>query len=210
MTATVTTWWWVRHAPVVGLDGVLYGADDVPCDTSNRPAFERLAAILPDHAHWLTSHLSRTHQTADAIRAAGLDFPAPQIEAQLGEQDFGDWQGRTWAEMEQRDSVVYRDFWESPARSRPPNGESFLDQVDRTAAVIERITAARPGQSIVAVAHGGTIRAAICHAVGLTPEAAMSFTTDNLAVTCLQHVDGGLLRGRGGDWRVVCINRPAV
>ena len=209
MSSTTTRWWWVRHAPVPDMQGVLYGSDDVPCDTSDYRSYQNLAAVLPADAYWLTSHLSRTHHTATAIRAAGLDFPEPVIEEHLGEQDFGDWQGRRWSEMEQLDPEIYNDFWQDPARNRPPNGESFQDQIERTAAVIDRITAERTGKTIVAVAHGGTIRAAISHALGLTPEAGMSFATDNLSLTCLEHVEGGLLRGKGEAWRVVCINRPA-
>ena len=209
MSSTTTRWWWVRHAPVPDMQGVLYGSDDVPCDTSDYQSYENLAAVLPADAYWLTSHLSRTHHTARAIREAGLDFPEPVIEEHLGEQNFGDWQGRRWSEMEQLDSEIYDAFWQGPARNRPPNGESFEDQIKRTAAVINRVTAERTGETIVAVAHGGTIRAAISHALGLTPEAGMSFATDNLSMTCLEHVEGGLLRGKGEAWRVVCINRPA-
>jgi len=204
-----TRWWWVRHAPVVGVDGVLYGSDDVECDTSDRLSFEGLARLLPADAHWMTSHLSRARRTAAAIRDAGLDYPEPVIEEHLGEQSFGHWQGRRWDEMETIDPEAYAAFWERPARSRPPGGESFADQIERTAGVIERVTADNPGRDIVAVAHGGTIRAATAHVLGLEPEGGMSFTVDTLSVTRLEHVSGGLLRSRGTTWRVVSINRPA-
>lgn len=207
--STTTRWWWVRHAPVANMKGIMYGSDDVVCDTSDRESFVRLAGVLPEDGHWITSHLSRTHHTADAIKAAGLDFREPVIEEHFGEQDFGDWQGRRWDEMEASDPETYAAFWHDPARNRPPNGESFEDLINRTSAVIDRINHERQGETIVAIAHGGTIRAAISHALGLTPEAGMSFATDNLSLTCLEHVEGGLLRGKGESWRVVCINRPA-
>jgi len=209
MSSITTRWWWVRHAPVTGMDGIMYGSDDVPCDTTDHASFNHLAAVLPAKAYWMTSHLSRTHDTASAIRDAGLNFPQPVVEEHLGEQNFGDWQGRKWGDMEKRDRQVYDAFWQDPARNRPPGGESFADQIKRTAGVIDRITAERAGQTIVAVAHGGTIRAAISHALALSPEAGMAFVTDNLSMTCLDHVEGGLLRGKGAAWRVVCINRPA-
>jgi alpha-ribazole phosphatase len=206
---TTTRWWWVRHAPVPNMTGIMYGSDDVVCDTDDRGSFDQLASVLPADAHWMTSHLSRTHHTADAIRAAGLDFPTPVVEEGLGEQNFGDWQGRNWNDMEKADPDVYKTFWLDPARNRPPNGESFEDLINRTSVIINRVNEERRGQTIVAVAHGGTIRAAISHALGLSPEAGMSFATDNLSMTCLEHVEGGLLRGKGEAWRVVCINRPA-
>ncbi len=206
---TVTRWWWVRHAPVLNVDGIIYGSDDVACDTSDRQSFENLASQLPADAVWLTSHLTRTHRTANAIADAGLDFPEPVQETHLGEQDFGHWQGSSWDEMRNKDSDIYDAFWEMPARNRPPGGESFADLINRVGAVIDRYTQDHAGKDIVAVTHGGTIRGAISHALDLTPETGMAFTVGTLSLTRLEHVEGGLLRGKGGAWRAVTINQPA-
>ena len=207
--STTTRWWWVRHAPVVGVEGVMYGSNDVDCDTSDRASFEGLAAFLPSDAVWLTSHLSRTHRTAKAIGDAGLNFPTPIQERQLGEQNFGDWQGTSWDDMRTRDEATYDDFWDSPARNRPPGGESFADQISRVGAIIDQYTEQHEGKDIVAVTHGGTIRAAISHALDLTPETGMSFTVSTLSLTRLEHIEGGLLKGKGRSWRAVTINQPA-
>ena len=207
--STVTRWWFVRHAPVVGVTGKIYGADDVQCDTSDTAAFQVLAGTLPGEGIWLTSHLSRAKLTAQSIAAAGLTYPDPIIEDHLGEQDFGHWQGSSWSDMEASDPEAYFEFWKQPARNAPPGGESFADLINRTAGVIERYTANHPGEDIVAVCHGGTIRAAVAHVLGLTPELGMSFSIDTLSVTRLEHVEGGLLRGKGGTWRVGAINQPS-
>ena len=207
--SAVTRWWWVRHAPVVGVDGKIYGSDDVLCDTSNQAAFSALAHTLPDDALWLTSHLTRARDTAQAIGEAGLSFPAPIVDEGLGEQDFGHWQGLSWDEMEAKDPDGYAAFWKTPARSRPPGGESFADQMARTAAAIECYTTAHAGRDIVAVAHGGTIRAAVAHALGLKPEAGMAITVHTLSMTRLDHLEERLLRGRGGCWRVLHVNQPS-
>jgi alpha-ribazole phosphatase len=206
----VTRWWWVRHAPVVGMEGRIYGSDDVPCDTSDTASFQALASVLPGDAVWLTSHLSRARDTAQAIADAGLSYPEPIVEEHLGEQDFGDWQGHTWDQMKEMGADIYESFWQLPARNAPPGGESFADQIARTAAVIDRVTEDNGGRDIVAVAHGGTIRAAITHALGLDPEGGMSFNLSNLSVTRLEHVAEGLLRGRGGCWRVISVNHPPL
>ena len=34
-TPVVTRWWWIRHAPVVGTHGKVYGQMDVDCDVSD-------------------------------------------------------------------------------------------------------------------------------------------------------------------------------
>ena len=40
---TTTRWWWIRHAPVVGHGGRIYGQDDHDCDCSDTETFRRLA-----------------------------------------------------------------------------------------------------------------------------------------------------------------------
>ena len=205
---TVTRWWFVRHAPVTGMKGRLYGSSEVECDTSDVAAFAALAAKLPADALWIASHLSRTHKTAAAIRAAGLDAPEPIVEPEIREQDFGDWQQLTWDEMHKNDPDAYTAFWDAPARNAPPGGESFADVVTRTARAIDRYTAEHAGRDIVAVCHGGSIRGALAHAMGLSPEGGMAVTIDTLSLTRIDHVDGGLLRGKGATWRLMGVNHP--
>ena len=63
------------------------------------------------------------------------------------------------------------------------------------------------GRDIVAVAHGGTIRAALGHALGLTPARALVFETANCALTRLDYIEDA---GKAPAWRVVTVNlRPA-
>ena len=208
-----TRWWWVRHAPVVGVNGVIYGSNEVDCDVSDAAHFKALALALPKDAVWFTSHLSRAKKTAlainEAISEGGLFFDGPAIEEDLVEQNFGDWQGLSWDKMREKDTVAYEAFWEDPTRMRPPGGESFTDLIGRTGDVIGRLTVEHQGRDIVAVAHGGTIRAALSIALGLEPEQGMALSIDNLSISVLEHVEEGLLRGAGGVWRVCGVNQTA-
>ena len=205
-TTTVTRWWWVRHAPVTDHGGRLYGRTDVPANTSERPRFEGLARALPQGAVWLTSNLLRTHQTADAIAEAGHAVPERAIEADLDEQDFGNWHGLTWSEVaSERGSGLAHKYWVAPAHITPPEGESFVQVVERVTAAVERRTTQHAGQDIVAVAHGGSIRAALALALGLDAERALAFSIDNLSITRIDRVDGP---ARGQAWRVAAVNLP--
>ena len=169
--------------------------------------FASLATLLPRKAVWLTSHLARTRQTAQAIFAAG-DFEAtPELhqDRDLAEQHLGDWQGldRHTFLMNRRQEPD--SFWYATADERAPNGESFVDLVQRVGAAIERGTKNYQGGDIVAVAHGGTIRAAIAIALGLPPRGGFAFMIDNCSLTLLDHYQGA---DRSG-WRVTAINhRP--
>lgn len=200
-----TRWWWIRHAPVRVDEGRIYGQRDLPCDCGDASVFANLAALLPRKAVWVTSHLGRTRQTAEAILAAG-DFEAPQEfiqDKELAEQHLGDWQGldrRTFlmGRKQQPDS-----FWYAAADERAPNGESFVDLLARVGAAIKRLTQARQGSDIIAVVHGGTIRAAIAIALGLPPRGGFAFTIDNCSLTRLDHYQGDESAG----WRVGMINQ---
>ena len=207
MSAAVTRWWWIRHAPVRD-GGRIYGQADLPCDCSDAAVFAGLAAELPAGAVWVTSNLIRTTQTAGAILAADPGkFAGVAAEAlsELAEQHLGEWQGLDRKAFYAERNVGSRAFWFAPADERPPGGESFTDLVERVAPVIARLSARYRGRDIVAVTHGGTIRAALGLALGLAPRAALAFSTDNCSLTRLDHLsahDGG-----PGLWRVVAVNR---
>ncbi|MSP66604.1 MAG: histidine phosphatase family protein [Alphaproteobacteria bacterium] len=200
---TVTRWWWVRHAPVINPSGALYGASEVPADVSDRVAFSRLAGLLPQGAVWLTSHLSRARATAAAIQDAGLAGHDPHVEERIGEQSFGAWHGRQHAEIAHEMQDGHR-FWVSPAAHVPPEGESFAQVIGRVEDAVRHWTAAHAGRDIIAVSHGGPIRAALALALGIDPDRALSFVVENLSVTRIDHVAG---EGLGGNWRVVIVNR---
>lgn len=201
-------WWWVRHAPVVDHGGRIYGQLDMACDTSDAAAFSALAEVLPQDALWVTSHLGRTRATAAALFAAGCPACEPAVEPEIAEQHFGRWQGKSWDEIAAEDPATSESFWRDPAVNAPPGGESFAALVQRTKRAVERLTGANAGRDIVAVAHGGTIRAAVAIALSLAPVQAMAVRIDNLSLTRIDRVAGGLLRGRGGAWRVVGVNVP--
>ena len=199
---TRTCWWWVRHAPVTETDGRIYGATDPGADTGDLESFLALAALLPQRARWVTSHLRRTRQTARSIAEAGGRTISPDIEPGLGEQDFGDWHGKRYDELA-ASAPVHR-FWLAPATTTPPNGESFADLCDRVAPVIHRLTGKWTGDHIIAVAHGGTIRAALGLALGLDPETSLKFETENLSVTRIDHYTA--TPNHEATWRVVYMN----
>lgn len=207
---TATRWWWIRHAPVPGAEGLINGRLDVDCDCSNDAAMAALAELLPgEAAAVVVSPLARTRQTLAAIEGAGGARREPLVEPDFVEQSFGVWEGLSWAQMQARDPAGYAHFWQDPTRNPPPGGESFTAQIERTGAAIGRLSARFSGADIICISHGGTIRAACAHALELAPEVAMAVVVDNLSVTCLDYLGSGLLRGSGGMWRVQCVNAPA-
>ncbi len=205
---TVTTRWWIiRHAPVINHGGRVYGHTDVDADTTDVPGFRALAKVLPARPVYLVTPLKRTMQTLAALVAAQGDCSgtvSPIIEADLMEQNFGAWQGLTHAEIhEQRGAEAHR-FWLSPASERPENGESFVEVVERVNAALTILSEEHAGRDIVAVLHGGVIRAALAVALGIEAEAALRFSVHNLSLTRLTHYAPG--DGSPPAWGVETVN----
>ena len=91
----------------------------------------------------------------------------------------------------------------APADERAPGGESFADVCARVAPTIERLNGEYAGRNIIAVAHGGSIRAALGHSLGLDPDAALAFVVDNCSISRIDRIE------KSGFSRVVTVNhRP--
>lgn len=201
-SAVTTRWWWVRHAPVRSDGGNIYGQSDIACDTSDREVFEAVAKILPRSAVWYASNLMRTHQTAEAIWAAG--FPQPDImvkEAAFAEQHLGQWQG-----MNRSAFLASRPAgsnWFADINQPAPGGESYMDLYTRVTAAIARITVLEAGRDVIAVGHGGTIKAAVALALGGLVDKGLAFDIDNCSVTRLDHI----ATSETSTWRLPMVNQ---
>ena len=203
-----TRWYFVRHAPVDNPEGRIYGASNPSANVSDFGSFEILAQRLPINAVSVTSHLLRTHQTLESIENSGLKIQKPIIDERLGEQDFGDWVGKTYDEAQKLFGDTYNQFWLAPVSEKPPNGESFLEVIERVQTCVRELTLKFKGKDIVCVAHGGSIRAALALALGLNGDQAISFSIDNLSTTVIDYIHPE--NEFHGGWRVRGTNLPSV
>ncbi|HVT51656.1 MAG TPA: histidine phosphatase family protein [Dongiaceae bacterium] len=202
--AKTTRWWWIRHAPIKDAAGRVTGQLDLDADCSDLERLAGIAAVLPANATWLVSPLRRARQTLDALQLA-TDAKAGGfvVERDFSEQDFGDWQGRTYAELEATEADAYKKFWIAPGTTRPPGGESFADVMMRVARAVERRSQEHPDTDVIAVGHGGSIRAAIAQALGLGPARTLQLQVDSLSLTRLDRIADQ----SGVSWSIGCINR---
>jgi alpha-ribazole phosphatase len=202
-TRSVTRWWWVRHAPVRDAGGRVTGQLDLEADCSDHEQIARVAVRLPQNPVWMSSQLRRARQTLDVLHTAcGITGASVEVERDVAEQDFGDWQGRTYAELEESDADRYKKFWIAPGTTRPPGGESFADVMMRVARAVERRSASHPDVDIVVVGHGGSIRAAVAQALGLGPARALALQVDPLSLTRLDRIADA----SGVVWSIGCVN----
>src|SRR5260370_21420465 len=168
-----TRWWWVRHAPVREDNGCIYGQKDLGCDTSDRVVFEAVAKVLPRNAVRYASNLKRTHQTAEAIWAAGFPKPASMLkEAAFAEQHLGQWQGMNRAAF--LASRPPGNQWFSAIDEPAPRGESFMDLYNRVRGAISPINVEHAGTAAIPAAHSPTITSAVGPALGGQPAKTLS------------------------------------
>lgn len=189
----------IRHAPVAPEHLVYcYGASDVPAAPVCAATSAALARALPAEAAWYVTPLSRTRATAEAIFAAGYAAAALAVEHDLIEQHFGALQGIAHAELPRHLKRPPHPFWIIDPDETPEGGESSTGMLARVGPALERLAARHAGGQVVVVAHGGSIRAAVAHAMGIPMRAALHFSIRNQSVTRLARAADG--------WHVLAVN----
>jgi broad specificity phosphatase PhoE len=137
----------IRHGETAwSRSGQHTGRTDLPLTDRGRRQAEALGAAVAalPVARTLTSPLQRATETC---RLAGLEGT---VVDDLVEWDYGDYEGRTTAEI--REEVPGWTIWEGPV----PGGERIDEVAARADRVIARIEAA--GEDVVVVSHGHFLR----------------------------------------------------
>lgn len=146
----------IRHGETAwNVDTRIQGHLDIPLNATGLQQARWLAQALAErdalHAIY-ASDLSRAHVTAQTIaEAAGL---AVSTHPGLRERSFGDFQGRTFAEIE-AELPEHAQQWRkrSPEWAPPGNGESLIALRERVLATVDELASRHVGEQIVLVAH---------------------------------------------------------
>ncbi|MCC7278374.1 MAG: alpha-ribazole phosphatase family protein [Chromatiaceae bacterium] len=112
----------------------------------------------------VTSPLTRC---ADFARALSERQGIPlRMDPRLAELDFGDWEGRTAAELMVADAEALGRFWADPVAHPPPGGEPLLTFQARVLAAWEELVRQDRGDRTLVVSHGGVMRVILCQVRG--------------------------------------------
>jgi probable phosphoglycerate mutase len=175
------------------------GHADRPLNEVGREQARELAESLADRTIDVvySSDLLRAHQTA-LIVAQRLGLPV-DVDAGLREVDVGDWSGRVHTEIEGRDPDGYR-RWQEGGKGWG-GGESYEEMGERVVAAVLRLAARHhPGETVLIVTHGGSIRACRATAAGLDYAASRVSAIGSMAncEVAELHVADGRLAGAAG------------
>lgn len=145
-------------------EGVLRGKTDSKPSAAAIEAITGRAANMPAPHAILSSPLRRCRELAEAM-ALPLG-QAVQLQPGLAEMDFGDWDGRSLNELWQHEPMEA--WWQDPwGQNAPPNGETMQAFDARVAdAIAQILLAARDGERLWLVTHGGVIRCMMASLLG--------------------------------------------
>src|ERR1700743_2480012 len=123
----------------------------------------RLAAGAPIDS--VVSSPLRRGVAPAASAAVELGLPTV-IDDDLRETDFGDWDGYTLAEIQQRWPAAVA-LWRRDPAQPPPGGESFADVAQRVQRACDRLLREHSGQTVLVVSHISPIKILLCRARGV-------------------------------------------
>ncbi|MDP9006637.1 MAG: histidine phosphatase family protein [Actinomycetota bacterium] len=129
------------------------GWADPPLSALGREQARQAVDVVGSVDVVVTSDLRRALDTA-AIIAAGVGAGRPVVLASLRERDVGEWTGLTRVEIARRWPGAL-----SGPLPEPPGGETTAQLLERVLAAMAEVATTYDGLRVLAVSHGGFIRA---------------------------------------------------
>lgn len=172
-----------------------WGATDVPLSAlgleqagrlRDRLISEKISAVY-------ASDLARARVTAETIATRH------QLEVtgcpELREIDFGRLEGLTFSEIEERFPEVSGLWKKRELKLAFPGGETVARFNRRVSRFAARLAGHAPGETVMVVAHNGTLRTLICRLLGLGLEHRWQFRLDLASLSIVEtYSPGGILR----------------
>jgi probable phosphoglycerate mutase len=176
----------IRHGETSwNVDTRIQGHLDIPLSANGRWQAERLASALKEEplAAIYASDLTRAWETAQYVgRAHGMEVTK---EIGLRERGFGDFEGKTFAEIEAllpEQSLRWR---KRDPEFSPAGGESLVALRSRVINTAQRLAALHPGELIAMVGHGGVMDVLYRAATRLDIQAPRTWALGNAAINRL-------------------------
>ncbi len=176
----------IRHGETTwNVDTRIQGHLDIPLNSTGRRQAERLAQALADEpiTAIYASDLTRAWETAQYLgRQLTMDVTR---EEGLRERGFGDFEGKTFAEIEALLPDQSLRWRKRDPEFAPAGGESLLALRSRVVAAAERRAAEHPGELIALVGHGGVMDVLYRAATRLDIQAPRTWALGNAAINRL-------------------------
>jgi alpha-ribazole phosphatase len=144
----------LRHGATL-TSGQYCGSTDVALSEEGRR--QMWAAV--DGYEWHRIVSSPLRRCADFAAALAARLAVPFLEdPRLREMHFGDWEGRSAADLMHSAPDALRRFWEDPFTDAPPRAEPLEALRTRVLALWEELITGDTDERVLVVTHGGPIR----------------------------------------------------
>ncbi|MGL4318617.1 MAG: histidine phosphatase family protein [Pseudomonas sp.] len=179
----------LRHGETERGGGFRGSLDDALTDAG----WVQLRQAVAGRAGWdalVSSPLQRCARFAEELAEQhGL---ALELEPDLQELHFGEWEGRSAAELMETAERELGLFWHNPYAFTPPGAEPLVEFEARVLAALARLQQRHAGRHVLLVTHGGVINLLLARARQLPPEQLMQVAAPHGGLFSLQ-VDADLL-----------------
>jgi broad specificity phosphatase PhoE len=152
----------IRHAHTDAVDHRLVGrAGGVPLSAAGRAQADCLGRAFASCtlAAIYTSPLERALETARAL--ARYQAAPVHVSEPLSEVEFGNWTGKTFAELETLPE--WRAFNHRRSTAVVPGGERPIDVQRRIVAALAALATQHAGHTIAVISHADVLRSAVLH-----------------------------------------------
>lgn len=158
----------VRHGETnLNTQSRMQGQSDEPLNERGRGQAEALRERLAGetvHAVY-ASDLRRAWETATLIGCMPVT-----ADPRLREMNFGEWEGLSYADIQARDKDVLARWGAEVMDFTPPGGENLRQFAKRVEPVLGELAQKHEKETVLIVAHGGSLQLLIALALGLSPE----------------------------------------
>jgi len=189
MTQTTSIIDLIRHGEPVGGSGRYRGQIDDPL---SEKGWQQMREAVADHCPWeaiVSSPLSRCAAFAKEL-AERHDLPL-SLDERLMEIGFGEWEGRSKAEISAQDPDALQNFYNDPVKFRPPGAETLIDFETRIADAWQAVLQQYSGRHVLVVGHAGVIRMLVRYILASPLESMFRIHVPNAGITRIRVDDEG-------------------
>lgn len=160
-------------------------------DPLSEKGWAQMHGALGEAAPWthiVASPLLRCRAFAETLaQRHGLPLA---LDERLKEVGFGDWEGKSAAEIEQATPGVLARFKADPVHMRPAGAEPLADFHARVAASLAELVAHAGERHVLLIGHAGVMRMALAWALHIPLEHAYRIEVATASLTRLRFDDG--------------------
>ena len=175
----------IRHGEPEG--GRAYRGHSID-DPLSEKGWQQMWDAVAELAPWdqiISSPLQRCQAFAAALSEKHhIPF---EIEDNLKEIGFGNWEGRTPDQIKADNLEEYEAFYLDPVNNRPEGAEPLDAFIERVTKVYQQALEKHPGKHILIVAHAGVNRAIIANALYAAPIGLYRIKVNNAGLSRLKH-----------------------